>query len=1095
MTPSLFSADDWQNPLVTGINKQPGHVPLGVYISAEQALACDRGASPFHKLLNGTWKFRLSPAPGQVPDRFFDPAFDDAAWASINVPGNWQLQGFDDKPIYTNVAYPFIPNPPYVPEENPTGCYRRSFTIDPGWAGRSIYLSFESVDSAFYLWVNGKEVGYSQDSRLPAEFEITSFVQEGENSLAVQVMRYCDGSYLEDQDMWLLSGIQRDVILYSRPKVSLADFTVRTVFDNRYEDATLSFEASIPRVANMAAYRVEAMLYDQASRPVWDQPASAPISESTGFGMAPGSKTAFAMISVPVTGPHPWTAETPYLYRLVLTLMDPEAKPVSWESCRVGFRQIEVKDGVMLLNGRRLVLRGVDRHEHHPERGRALTEEYMRQEIILMKQLNFNAVRTSHYPDDPVWYDLCDEHGIYLIDEANLETHGVGGELSQNPVWALAYLERAVRMVLRDKNHPSVLLWSLGNESGTGPNHAAMAGWMRAYDPTRLIHYESGQPGPEVSDVYSVMYPDLERMRRVLADPKEKRPVMMCEYAYAKGNATGNFYKFWEMVDAYSRFQGGCLWDWSDKALKYVNAQGQPFWAYGGDFGDGFNYNQPNENPQMVCNGIVGPDLAPHPGAFEVKKVQAPVGINATGMSDLVEQYFAGTLATFLPELNSADPAQLMQALQPADLQALLFGRYTLWNKYHSLTLDHLAIHWELTEDGLPVQSGNLPAPKLPPGGKATFKVPFEAAGLNALGVDTPGAEYHLKISFLLKEDAPWAPKGHEIAWEQFALPIQTAPRPVISLSTLPALKVLEDRDSLTIQGDEFQVVFGKATGTLLDFRAHGQALIKVGPTENFYRAPTDFDLLMGNPNASIHRWRAAGLDRLARRVTRFEAARLTPSAIQVRIQSRLAAEGGSDGIDSLLTYQVLSSGEILVEEHASISDRLPYLPRVGLELVLPHELDQLAWFGRGPHENYVDRKRGAAVGLYHSRVADQLTPYVYPGECGGKEEARWLTLTNPQGSGLMVIGLGQFHFDALHFTIQDLENAKHSVNLIPRDQVVLHLDGRHMGVGGDDGWMASVHKEFLIFPGNYRFALRLRPVTASDNLGEIGRTTIEGIL
>ena len=516
--------------------------------------------------------------------------------------------------------------------------------------------------SACFVWVNGQEVGYSQDSRLPADFEISTCVRPGENTLAVQVMRYCDGSYLEDQDMWLLSGIQRDVILYSKPPVALRDFKVETRLDERFEHAVLHIEAEIDRNPDMAEYTVEAMLYDAEGSPVWPRPAASPVSARSSFGHPAHHRTAWAIFEQAVSAPQKWTAETPYLYRLVLTLKAPDGAAVDFESCRVGFRQVEIRDSVILLNGKRLVLRGVDRHEHHPERGRALTEADMRQEIVLMKQLNFNTVRTSHYPNHPSWYDLCDEYGMYIIDETNLETHGVQAELSNDPNWLVAYMERASRMVLRDKNHACVLFWSLGNELGTGPHHAAMAAWIRAYDATRLVHYESGRPGAEVSDVFSVMYPNLEGLKTILADPREKRPIIMCEYAYAKGNATGNFFKFWDMVDAYPRFQGGCIWDWNDKALLAVTPGGQKYYAYGGDFGGNFNYHQEGEDAQMCCNGIVGPDLAPHPGAYEVKKVQSPVGAQALDASA---------------------------------------GRLRVWNKYHSLNLDHLNVDWELTEDGM----------------------------------------------------------------------------------------------------------------------------------------------------------------------------------------------------------------------------------------------------------------------------------------------------------------------------------------------------------------------------------------------------------
>jgi beta-galactosidase len=1060
---------DWENPVVTGRNKCPAHVPLGAYPDAELALTCDRKKSPNVKLLNGSWKFHLAPCPEEVPDGFQSEDFDVSGWAEISVPGNWQLQGFNDIPIYTNVVYPFPPNPPFVPKENPTGCYRHSFNVDPSWLERRIILDFESVDSAFYLWVNGQEVGYSQDSRLPAEFDVTSYVGAGRNTIAVQVMRYSDGSYLEDQDMWLLSGIQRDVILYSKPQICLEDYIVRTVLDNRYEDGVLQVETQITTTPGLRAYSIEAMLYDADGQPVLATPPTAHFNDRMLHQTE--IKTGWAVISQPIPNPHKWTAETPYLYRLVLTLKDPQGTALDVESCRVGFRQVEIKDGLILLNGKRLVLRGVDRHEHHPERGRALTEEDMRTEIKLMKQFNFNTVRTSHYPDDPFWYELCDEYGIYLIDETNLETHGVWDDLSNDPLWLHAYMERASRMVLRDKNHASVLFWSLGNESGCGTNHHAMAAWIRAYDPTRLLHYESGRPGPQVSDVVSVMYPRLDMIKQLLADMNEKRPIVMCEYAYAKGNSTGNFFKFWDMVDAFPRFQGGCIWDWNDKALLATNDKGEKYWAYGGDFGGDFNYRQPHEDAQMCCNGVVGPDLVPHPGAYEVKKVQAPVGIQAVD---------------------------------------ILAGRFLIWNKYHTVSLSHLDIAWELTEDGGAIQTGNMPPLEFAAGQRGELVIPFKQPGNLQ-----PGAEYHLKIRFLLAADAPWATQGHEVAWEQFPVLFPVPAKTTISLSQMPDLTLKVSNDQVHVNGADFEAVFSQTEGRLTVYRAHGQELLKSGPHENYFRAPTDIDLLCGNPPASIHKWRDAGLDRLERTVISFAAVQVNPKLVEVHVQSLLCATDQPEGFNSELIYHVFGNGEIAINNTVVIDERPPfvpqegrelfnsgwlgnntwkfYVPRVGVELHLPRALDKLSWFGRGPQENYADRKLGAAVGHYQSTVTEQFVTYVYPGECGGKEDARWIALTDESGNGLMIIGFDKLHFDALHYSIHDLMEAKHIVALQPRDEVILHVDGRHMGVGGDDGWLSQVHPEFLIYPGTYRFAFRLRPLTGRDNPSDLARTKIEG--
>ena len=1047
----MITVNDWENPQVIGRNKRPPHSPLGAYPDAETARSCNRDTSPYVQSLNGAWKFSIVSSPLEVPSGFFEIGYDDLDWAQISVPGNWQLQpealqGFEDKPIYTNVNYPFPANPPYIPAENPTGCYRTSFELNPAWQGRKVFIVFEGVDSAFYLWINGQMVGYSQDSRLPAEFDLTPHIRTGLNVLSAQVMRYCDGSYLEDQDMWLMSGIQRDVFLYSKPPVCLQDFHVRTHFDTAYLDSTLTIEAFASDVPEITRYRFAAKLYDAEGQPIFAEPLSAGFPDLVSMFQ---KKTACATVSHKVPQPCHWTAETPYLYTLVLTLLDPDGKPVDFESCKVGFRQIEVKDGLALLNGKRLVVRGVDRHEHHPERGRALTREDMRRDIILMKQLNFNAVRTSHYPNHPTWYDLCDEFGLYVIDETNLETHGVGERLSNDPDWALAYLDRAVRMVLRDKNHACVLFWSLGNESGCGPHHAAMANWICFYDPNRLVQYEGGNPGQMVSDILVPMYPHLDWVRQVLANPNEKRPLIMCEYAYGKSNSTGNFFKFWDLVDELPRFQGGCIWDWHDKALPGVNASGEKYWAYGGDFGGDFNYNREGEHQRMCCNGIVGPTLQPYPGAYEVKKVQAPLGIYGLDLTS---------------------------------------GRIGVWNKYHSLDLSHLEANWELSEDGRVIQRGVLLSPDLAAGTRGELIIPYTLP-------ERPlaGAEYHLRIGFILKDALPWAEKGHEVAWEQFLLPQTISLKPTVPTSCMPALELDQNQEQITIRGVNFRIVFNPAEGRMIDWVAGGNKLILTGPVENYFRAPTDIDILGNNPNANAKKWLEGGLDRLVRKPLGFEAVKISPQLVEVRTRAFLCAEEKNAGISSEICYRIYGNGEILLDNKVLIDERLPFVPRVGLELVLPRALDSLEWFGRGPHENYVDRKYSAAVGRYQSSVSEQLTPYIFPSECAGKEDVRWVALTSPDGSGLEVIAVNVLHIDALPYAVQDLAKAEHPYELTPLDGVVLHLDGWHTGVGGDDGWMTPVHEEFRVKPGRYAYSLRLRPLNALDDPAVAGRTVLEG--
>jgi beta-galactosidase/beta-glucuronidase len=1040
---------DWENVQVLERNRELTHVPLGAYADAEAAKAGARGTSPFMLSLNGTWKFHLVDSPLQVPAGFAGDAFDVSGWDDLPVPSNWQLFDYPDRPIYTNWHYTFPPNPPFVPAHNPTGCYRRTFTIPAGWEGREVFMVLESVDSACYVWINGAEVGYSQDSRLPAEFRVTPWLRPGENTVAVQVMRYCDGTYLEDQDYWQMSGIQRDVYLYAKPAAHLRDFTVRTLFDGDYRDATLDVTVMMSQVDNPTAYTVEAMLFDTEGQPVFAAPIVADVKGSSPMYGGQADERWCAKFNQPVAAPRQWSAETPYLYTLVLTLRDAAGTAFDFESTRVGFRQLEIKNRMVLVNGRRLVVRGVDRHEHHPERGRALTVEDMRAEILQMKRLNFNAVRTSHYPASPLFYDLCDELGIYVVDETNLETHGVEAQLSKDPAWALAYLQRVQRLVLRDKNHPCVCFWSLGNESYVGPNHAAMAGWARMYDPTRPVQYESGYPGPAVTDVLVPMYGRLWWLKEVLADAKEQRPIILCEYAYAKGNASGNFKKYWDLVDAEPSFQGGFIWDWHDKALTFILPDGRTAWGYGGDLGCGTDYPAISEHPTQVLNGIVAPDLSPHPGAWEVKQVQAPVSFSAT------------------PE----------QAAR---------GGITIHNKHQFLDLGHLELRWEVTEDGVILQAGAQPLPAVPAGETAEIALPLQPVA------PVPGAEYWLNVRAVLAADQPWAEKGHEISWAQFALPARRA-GVVCSPAVMPAVTLAATADAFVISGDQIQVRFDRASGLMTSLKGTGPELLVAGPRENFYRAPTDNDFQLGSPNSYWQDWLRDGLDRLARTATLVEAAQLSATVVAVQVHATLQGTGDEPAFRTTTRYTVYGSGDVTVDCAVVAGETLTTIPRIGLELVLPAAFETLTWLGRGPYENYVDRKVSALVGRYASTVTEQFEPlYIWPGECGGKEDVRWTALTDATGHGLLVAGAPVFHFDALHFSQDVLTKAQHNYEVIPAPEITLHVDALHMGVGGDNGWTRNVHDEYLIGPGTYRYSLRLRPLAAGEDPGAVARVGIE---
>ncbi len=1033
---------EWEDPRVSGRNRETAHAPLWAYADAASAGKSDRSKSPYALPLDGEWRFQLAQSPLAAPAEFWKPDFDDSSWERINVPSNWQLRpGCPDRPIYTNIAYPFTPEPPFPPEQNPTGCYRRTFIMPSAWEGREIRIIFESVDSAFHLWINGIEVGYSEDSRLPAEFSVTQFLKPGVNTIAVRVLRYCSGTYLEDQDYWQMSGIQRGVRLLAKPTAHIRDFRMRTMFDATYENATLDATvyletrglppqpASPGKVSDYQGLSAGITLLDAEGRVVGEA-GPALFSGQTNMYGEPHEKGA-VRFRLPVMRPRSWSPEEPNLYTLVMTLFDRSGKGIDFESCRVGFRQVEIKNRQVLLNGHRLVVRGVDRHEFHPERGRAVTIDDMRRGILLMKQLNFNAVRTSHYPNDTRWYELCDELGICVVDETNLETHGLGGQLSNDPDWTAAYLERAVRMVLRDRNHPCVCFWSLGNESAEGPHHAAMANWIRRFDPTRPVQYESGNPGSLTTDIMVPMYPGLDWVRQVMEDPRETRPMIMCEYAFAKGNVTGNFKKFWDFVDRYPSFQGGFIWDWSDKALRLELPDGRRVYGYGNDFGENTDYAAIKEHPSQVFSGIVGPDLSVRPGTLEVKKVQAPVGF-------------------------------LWQSKTPATV--------TVWNKHHTLGLGHLTLEWEVIEDGKAIQSGKLDMPSAKPDEKAAIELPLRLPERGA-----PGAEYFLNLRAVLTRDLPWAPAGHLIAWEQFELPIR---RSVKTASPSPCGKqvsVKKTDTTVELSGDgSWQLAWNRADGLLTSWKTESGELLAAPVREIFHRAPTDNDWLLGNEHSYFKEWEASGITNLQRRLVNFSAAACDDGYVAVRVESALCGSDSAQPIQCRIETLVGVDGRLSIEQRVVIPAAFAMVPRLGVMLPLSSEFEDVNWYGRGPWENYVDRKESALVGKWRRTVSEMLESYLIPGECGGREDVRRLAISGTDGRSLELEGSPAFHFSALHFSPEDLALAKHDWELTSRQETFLIVDGWHMGLGGDTGWTRNVHPEYLIGPGTYRWGLSL---------------------
>lgn len=1009
--------NDWENQSLTHRNRLDSRSYSFPYPDETSALTGERGASPWFRLLNGQWKFHYAETPAQSPADFAAEGLDVSGWDDIPVPCSWQMAGYG-RPHYTNVVYPFPVDPPRVPTENPTGSYRRDFYIPADWAGRRITLRFEGVDSAFHVWVNGREVGFSKGSRIPAEFDITDFVRPGANSMAVRVYQWSDGSYLEDQDMWWLSGIFRDVYLIAAPAVHLWDFAVNTKSDESYTDAVLSVKTEVR--GEFAGCSMEAALLDNNRERIADARVDAGQD-----------------ISIPVKSPRKWSAEDPYLYTLLLTLKDAQGGTIEVTPVKVGFRQVEMKGGNLLVNGVPIIFKGVNRHEHHPELGRAVPLETMAQDILLMKTHNINAVRTSHYCDDPRWYDLCDYYGIYLIDECDLETHGfeVNGEgwpgnPTNDPTWEAACVDRMERMVRRDKNHPSVIMWSLGNEANFGCNHSAMAERARVIDPERPIHYE-GDRQVQVADVFSEMYTHIDKLVKIgegdpEAGPKgyTEMPFIMCEYAHAMGNGPGGLLEYWDAIYKYPRLQGGFIWEWLDHGIPLRTQDGKVCYGYGGDFGD-----QPNDG-NFICDGLLFPDRTPSPGLTEYKKVIEPVKVEAVDLAK---------------------------------------GRFKITNRYDFVSLGHLSLSWSISADGKMISSGSAPVPHIDAGKTEDITLDY------ALPTPEPGTEYWLTLSFALAADQTWAARGHEVAWAQFKLPVESPAAKTLSAKDMPPVSVRDMGNSIRVIGTDFELSFDRIHAVISSWTSNGQRLIESGPRLNFWRATTDNDRAWDNAKS----WRDAGLDVLRHRTDSVEVSQPSAGVVQITAKTRIAPPVRANGFDCEYVYTIFGDGAVLIECHGIPAGKWSdTLPRIGLTMSLPAGLDRVSWFGRGPGETYPDSKQAGRFGLYKMTVDELYTPYVFPQENGNRSDVRWVTLADTRGMGLLCVGQPTINFSAHQFTAADFEKARHTCELTPRDHIILNLDYAQHGLGsnscGPKPW-----EQYWLRTAEFRFEVLLRPFSA----------------
>lgn len=1022
---SIFSqVNDWENPEVFSINTEAPHATFIPYASKAQAVQNIALQSPFYKLLNGNWKFNWVKSPDIRPKDFFKDEYDVSKWKNIAVPGDWQMLGYDYL-IYTNIEYPFPKNEPFISHEyNPVGSYKTYFDIPVSWKEKEVFIHFGGVNSAFYIWINGKKVGYSEDSKTPAEFNITPYLKEGKNSLAVEVYRWCDGSYLEDQDFFRLSGIERDVYLVATPKVRVKDFFVVAGLDETYTNGKFDLKVNLFNHADkkVTDISVRINLLDASNAVVFTQtqPASF-IDQKLSIDF---NKT--------IPSVKQWSAETPNLYTLAVELLS-AGKVVEATATKIGFRTSEIKNGQLLVNGKPILIKGVNRHEHDAVLGHVITREMMIKDITLMKQFNINAVRTCHYPNDPLWYQLCDEYGLYLWDEANIESHGYGYNtnetLGNNPHYMKAHLDRMQRMMQRDKNHPSVLVWSMGNEAGDGVNFVAGYKWLKENDRTRPVHYERAErQGKDFqerhTDIIPWMYARVGEIEKGYVGKYPDRPFIWCEYSHSMGNSDGNFKEYWDLVRANPQIQGGFIWDWVDQGMLKKTAKGTPYFTYGGDFEPAGTHNDNN----FCANGLVNADRLPHPGIWEVKKNYQNVHIKAV------------------------DAAQL---------------KFEVYNENFFTNLNQYQVSWEIVKDGLVIKNGKLAVMDVKPHATQAFQL----TGIN-IGY-AAGSEYYINFYTKTITASALISQNHIAATEQIKLSKDEIVAGVKNIST-GKLTLSKTEDAVIIKGTIFSVTFNQKNGAITSYKLNGSELIKKSPQINFWRAPTDNDF--GN-NMQIKSavWKNAGKNVI---LNSFDVKEENAS-IRVAINATL-----TDVKSKLNTlYAVYADGEIAVENNVLIDDvKLPELPRIGMNLQMPVAYNQVQWYGRGPLENYSDRNWASPVGLYKSTAADMYFPYIRPQETGNHTETRWVSITNKNGEGLKFSGVPTINFSALHNTIEDFDDGdrkhqRHTVDIVKRDLVSINIDYKQRGLGGDDSWGALPHEPYRLMPKNYSYKFKITPI------------------
>ncbi len=1023
---------DWENPLVNEINREDPSAWFIPFNKPLDAVPENPGESSLVQMLNGTWKFNISRKPSERPYYFFKEDFDTRGWDEIEVPGNWALQGYEH-PIYITAGYPFRRNPPYIQDDyNPVGSYKREFRISRAWDGKEVYLRFGAVSSAFYLWINGERVGYSQDSKTPATFNITPYIRPGKNNVAVEVYTWCDGSYIEDQDFWRMAGITRDVYLLARNPLHIRDFFVKSKLDENYTGGILDMELELKVPAGYSAANIITATLYKGNEEVL----------SFERDIRPGEEGTIYSFRDILNDVKPWSAEQPSLYRLSLSLLEENGQLIETIQQDVGFRTIEIKDGLFLVNGQYVYLKGVNLHEHHPETGHVVDEATMLLDIKTMKSHNINAVRTSHYPQPERWYELCNRYGLYVIDEANIESHGMGygdESLAKDSLWMDSHLYRARNMFERDKNQPSVIIWSMGNEAGNGVNFYATYEYLKAADPTRPVIYEQAHGGWN-TDIMAPMYMRIDGLERY-AQSNPDKPLILCEYSHAMGNSLGNFQDYWDVIEQYEHLQGGFIWDWVDQGLRKEDGEGGWYWAYGGDFEPDTVQNSGN----FCINGVVLPDRTPQPAMQEVKKVYQYIGFEPGNLED---------------------------------------GEIIIENKYAFRHLSDFNFSYQVKGNGTLIYETIIEDVDLLPGERKSYKldIPIEPR---------PGVEYFLHLHARLKEDDGLVRAGTQLAAEQIALLWYLEEEDVVTAASAPVVET-EDNGTILMSANGIDIVFDTNMGMIRSLKVEGMETLLQGPEPSFWRPPNDNDF--GN---NTHIWAAVWREAGERRRLRETGLNESDHGTSITFYFDLMDKEYEEIIATYTSnYLVDGSGTITVENHyRSVSDQLPRMLRFGMNLIMPREFENMSWFGRGPHESYWDRKTSAFVDLYSGLVAEQYFPYIRPQENGNKTDVRWMSITNAEGMGLRFEGLQLLEASAYHQLMRDFESPgrtdgwhregeetrnRHTIDVPDRDLTLVRVDYRQSGLGGDNSWGAHPLPEYWLDEDEYSYGFRIVPLAGN---------------